>query len=118
MQQQELVQVTEEVACKLITADPGDLTGLASLHTKLQQLRDQPDAVNGAVRDEWVRLTRKAENDVEQLILGGISDVERCLKELSAMAGTLQQLAAGDASAATPPWPPLLRRRPPRPSAP
>ncbi len=93
---QDVEKLVEKCAAAAVTAQPGELTTLAQLHTDLQaicdQWRERPEAVASATH---------AADLVEKLVIGEVPDAEAALQQVSEQISELQALLEGKAAGST-----------------
>src|SRR5689334_16047133 len=93
----QLNDLIEQLAAAVVMADPLDLTGLAELHSKFQDVQKCDAGAETPV--EVIERARKSAGDaeklVERIILQEVDDTGAALKELARHVDDLQHIANG-----------------------
>ncbi len=98
-----LIDITEQLAAKLVTAEPNDLPLLASVHAQLQQIGREAAEMSSST--SLIASAGKAEKLVEQIILREVGDLDAALRSVGQLVTDIQQAISGKAGEPTIPAP-------------
>ncbi len=92
-----LIDLMERLSSAVVTADSGDLQGLAQMHTYCQAIRTEAQQLPGPRQhvEAVGRMASEAERLLSALILGELADAAAGLEKLNQSVAGLQRLVAG-----------------------